>query len=438
MLSDGHRALFVLLIILPFLAQGIPYPGGIPLFLPVAALLIPATVFLRIAEKGVSGLVLSDGPFMAICVVVLLTHLYGIILSTDFPGQELLRDIFTGVVAMAIVFTAGNSAWSRTTRDRLVVTLAWTLLTIGAFVGLVGAYKFWLFVSQGQTINYVLTASSKGYPWGTSLVTDYNFYALTILVAILSGLYLCDGRPAKIQIMLALTVAVLIIVGFLAGSRRFWVIAPLIILAQLGWMVLRGGVRRYLPLLLAFLTFLVSAPIAIVAASDQGLVDLITTGWNLQYRLGTLLDSTAAFGLRDSRFELWYAAADRLTGLTPWVGDGFDYMRWFSCEYGNCSGDGYPHMPILSAYLYGGVLAGGMVIVLYLYMTIAGIRLMSHRGATAWLIFPMMAAFLFAAISANGPFSIRAHVVLGALCVGFSYADRVDAAKIRTDRSSLA
>ena len=437
MLSDGHRTLFILVIVLPFLGQGIPYPGGVPLFLPVAALLLPVTILLRIADRGISGVVVSDGRFMAISVLVLLTYVYGIIVSTDFPGEELFRDVFTGVVAMAIVFTVGNSEWDRATRNRLVVTLAWTLLAIGAFVGLVGAIKFWLFASRGETINYFLEASSKGYPWGTALVSDYNFYALTILAAILSGLYLCQGRRAGIQILLALTVVGLIIVGFLAGSRRFWVIAPLFMLAQFGWMVFRGGVRSYLPLLSVLLIFLVSVPIGIVAATDQGLVDLITAGWNLQHRLGTLLDSTTAFGLRD-RFELWYAAADRLTGLTPWVGEGFDYMRWFSCEFGDCSGDGYPHMPILSAYLYGGMLAGGAVMVLYLYMAIAGIRLMTHRGAAAWLIFPMMAAFFFAAISANGPFSIRAHVVLGALCVGFYYADRVDASKACPDRSSLA
>jgi hypothetical protein len=438
MLSDGHRALFVLIIVLPFLAQGIPYPGGVPLFLPVAALLLPATVLLRIADKGVSGVVVSDGLFMAISGLVLLMYIYGIILSTDFPGEELFRDVFTGVVAMTIVFTIGNSEWDRATRNRLVVTLAWTFLTIGAVVGAIGAYKFWIFVSQGETIDYFLAASSKGYPWGTSLVSDYNFYALTILVAILSGLYLCECRGAGTQILFALTVAGLIIVGFLAGSRRFWVIAPLFILAQLGWMVLRGGARRYLPLLSVFLILLLSTPIGIAVALDQGIVDLITTGWNLQYRLGTLLDSAAAFGLRDSRFELWYAAADRLTGMTPWVGGGFDYMRWFSCEFGDCGGKGYPHMPILSAYLFGGVLAGGAAVALYLYMTIAGIRLMSHRGAAAWLIFPMMAAFLFAAVSANGPFSIRAHVVLGALCVGFSYADRVDALNLHVEKSSPA
>jgi hypothetical protein len=432
MLSDGHRALFILVIVLPFLGQGIPYPGGVPLFLPVATLLLPATVLLRIADRGVSSVVVSDGFFMTISALVLLTYIYGIILSTDFPGEVLFRDVFTGIVAMAIVFTVGNSEWDRATRNRLVVTLAWTLLAIGAFVGLVGAIKFWLFVSRGETINYFLEASSKGYPWGTALVSDYNFYALTILAAILSGLYLCQGRRAGTQILLAMTVAGLIIVGFLAGSRRFWLVAPLFIVAQLGWMSSTGGIRQYVPLLWVFIVALFGLPVALAAVTEGSILELISTGWDLQYRLSTLLDTGSALGLRE-RFELWYVAADRLTGLTPWIGSGFDYMRWFSCEFGDCSGDGYPHMPILSAYLYGGIVAGAAAVAIYVYMMIAGIRLMSHGSAMGWLVFPMTAAFLFAAISANGPFSIRAHVVLGALCVGFLYAEKVDAATTRAE-----
>jgi len=196
------------------------------------------------------------------------------------------------------------------------------------------------------------------------------------------------------------------------------------------WMISRGGLRRQLPLLGTLLILAVAGPLLVLARAEEGLGDMLASGWNLQYRLSTLLDSSTGFGMT-ARFELWYLAADRLFGMTPWIGSGFDYMRWFSCEFGDCSGEGYPHMPILSAYLYGGVVAGFAVIVLYGYVTIAGFRLIAHGGAVGWLIFPMMAALFFAAISANGPFSIRTHVLLGALCVGFLHAERVDATKYK-------
>ena len=365
---------------------------------------------------------------MMLVVVLLLSYAYGIILSTDFPGISLLRDAITGIVAMTVVFTVANSDWTEVERDSLVRAIAWVLFLIGMFVGTLGAIKLFFFVTRGQMLEFVAVASSGPYPWGTSLVSDYNFYALTILTSILAGLYLCMGRRPFGQVLLALGIAALMIVGFLVGSRRFWVAAPLFLIVQVAWMLNRAGFRRFVPLLGTLLLVLVAAPLLMLARSEQELGQLLNTGWNLQYRLSTLLDSGAGFGLRD-RFELWFLAADRLTGLTPWVGSGFDYMRWFSCEFGDCSGDGYPHMPVLSAYLYGGVVAGAAVIVLYIYTIAAGARLMSFGNAMGWIIFPLMAAFFFSAISANGPLSIRAHVLLGALCVGFLHAELAEARK---------
>jgi hypothetical protein len=102
-------------------------------------------------------------------------------------------------------------------------------------------------------------------------------------------------------------------------------------------------------------------------------------------------------------------------------------MRWFSCEFGDCSGAGYPHMPVLSAFLYGGIISAIFVVAFYLYTTLAGFRLLAAGPVLGWLVFPMMAALVFAAISANGPLSIRTHVLLGALCVGLLFAERAGA-----------
>jgi hypothetical protein len=192
-------------------------------------------------------------------------------------------------------------------------------------------------------------------------------------------------------------------------------------------MISRSGIRSNWALFGTLFFFLIGVPLVIVVAAGDDLRGLMTAGWDLQYRLSTLLDPSIGFGM-GSRFELWYFATDQLTGVAPWVGSGFDYMSRFSCEFGDCSGGGYPHMPILSAYLYGGWIAAIAASALYAYITIAGFRLLAHEPAVGWLVFPMMAAFFFAAISANGPYSIRSHILIGALCVAFLRAEKVDAA----------
>jgi hypothetical protein len=427
MLGNWYRTLLIIVIVMPFLAQGIPFPAGIPLFLPFAILLLPATLLLRISDNGASGLIVGDSVFMVISAVTLLTYVYGIVLTIELPGRSALKEVVNGIVAMTIVFAVANSGWTKVDRSKLVIATAWAMLAIGVFVGAIGAWKFWLFVSRREMLDFVVEASSKGYPWGTSLHSDYNFFALTILAAILSAMFLSMGRRPLIQATLALTVAGLIVVGFLAGSRRFWLVAPLFIVLQGIWMLSRGGIRANLTLFGTLSFFLIGVPLVIVVFAGDNLRDLMTAGWDLQYRLSTLFDSSIGFGM-GSRIELWYFATDRLAGVAPWVGSGFDYMSRFSCEFGDCSGGGYPHMPILSAYLYGGWIAAIAAFALYAYITLAGFRLLVHGPAVAWLVFPMMAAFFFAAISANGPYSIRSHIMLGALCVAFLRAEKVDAA----------
>ena len=430
MLDKWLRALLIIVLVLPFLGQGIPYPGGVSLFVPIAALLLPATVLLRIAQLGRPGLVIGDPVFIVICAVVLLSYAYGIILSADFPGFTLLRDAITGIMAIVVVFTICNSDWTRSDRESLVKSFALALLIVGVFVGALGAVKFWLFVTRGQMIGFIAAASSGPYPWGTSLVSDYNFYALTILTAILAAMFLAADRKIVGQVLVASLIAGLFVIGFLAGSRRFWLAAPLFMVMQGFWLIGRNGIQRVAPLFSTFLALLIVVPLMIVLIADVDMKQVMTSGWNLQYRLSTFLDATSGFGL-GSRFELWSAATERLTGITPWFGSGFDYMRWFSCEFGDCGGSGYPHMPLLSAYLYGGIVAAIAVAALYVYTTISGFQLLVHGGALGWLLFPILAALLFAAISANGPLSIRTHVLLGAFCVAIMYTERRDTVERR-------
>ena len=275
-------------------------------------------------------------------------------------------------------------------------------------------------------------ASSKDYPWGTSLHSDYNFYALTILAAILSAMFLSAGRRPAVQSILALLIVGLIVVGFLAGSRRFWIVAPVIILLQVLWMISVSGIRAHRAMFSTLLIVVFGLPLALLFSSDASVSRVMTSsweavqsGWNLQYRLMTILDSGSGFGMGD-RFEMWDFAIERLAGSASWTGSGFDYMNRFSCEFGDCGGGGYPHMPLLSAYLFGGWFAAIAALSIYAYTTVASYRLFAHGRTVAWLFFPLLATLLFAAISANGPFSIRSHIILGALCVAFLRVTKAD------------
>ncbi len=427
MLGSMQRLLFVLVIAFPLLGQSFPY--GFPVFLPLLLLLSIVTCLLRISDEGFSGLLVGDPWFVAICTATFLSYVYGIVISVDVQGPYVLREMANGIVVILLILVMANSGWSTAQRDRLVKSFASLALLIGLFVGGIGSYKFWRLLS-GEQLGFVREASSAGYPWGTSLVTDYNFFALTIMVAILSALFLSTGRRMPEQIFLGLAAAFLVGVGMLAGSRRFWVVAPLMIVIQLFWMVLRHGIRRNAVLINVLLLCIIGLPVAVYLYASDDFERMISTGWGLQERLLSILEPGREFGM-SSRLLRWEFAVQQLQGFVPWFGSGFDYLNRFSCAFGECAGPGYPHFPILSAYLYGGVMAAIVAVLLYVYIMIAGLKILVDRGAIAWLFFPMLVAFVFGAISANGPLSIRSFLVLGTLCVGFLYALRIE--KIRLE-----
>jgi len=430
MLSSWHRALFILVVALPLLAQAFPTPGAIPIFLPVALLLAPVTLLMRIADKGVPGLLLGDSGFMAIFALTVLIYIYGVVISVDVHDQNLLREIVNGIVAMMVVFSIANSGWTAGERARLVRSMASALLFVGLFVGILGVYKLSLFLSTRETLDFVLVANNGEYPWGTSLLADYNFYSLTVLVAILAALFLANYLRPFGQSILGILIVFLLVVGILAGSRRFWMIAPLIMVVQSLWMVSRCGVRRYSVVFGVLLFCVVGLPAVIYVVANDLFELLFVTAWDFQLRVLTLLNSELAFGM-GPRFELWDFAINRLDGFVPWFGNGFDYMHRFSCEFGECAEGGYPHMPILSAYLYGGVIAAVLACVLLVYLTLAGWKLLSHDFEFGWLCFPMLSALLFAAVSGNGSLAIRSYIILGAVCVGFLNAIHADSGSPR-------
>ena len=437
MLGSWHRALFIVVIVLPFLVQAFPTPGAVPVFLPVALLLLPATLLMRIADNGVPGLLLGDARFMAISALTVLTYIYGFILSIDLQYQYVFREVGNGVVAMLVSFSIANSGWTGGERAQLVRAMAWVMLCVGLFVSIPGAYKFWLFLSSAEQLDFIVEASGTDYPWGTSLVTDYNFYALTILVAILSALYLATFVGPLGQTILALLITFLVAVGTLAGSRRFWLVAPLIIGVQALWMISRGGVRRYRVVFGGLVLCLIGLPAVLYVVAGDVIELLITAVWDFQFRFLTIFDPDHVGG-EASRSNQRAFGISLLEGFVVWFGSGFDYMNRFSCEFSVCGGAGYPHMPILSAFLYGGVIAAIAAGALYVYITFASFRLLSQEFEFAWLFYPLFAALLFAAISANGPLSIRSHIILGAACVGFLRAIQVESASVREAAAASA
>ena len=83
------------------------------------------------------------------------------------------------------------------------------------------------------------------YPWGSSLKRDYNFFALSILIGMLAltEIWFRSERPLERHLLSALLGA-MAVAGAYAGSRRFWLVAPLVLGAQFAFVWWRGARHR--------------------------------------------------------------------------------------------------------------------------------------------------------------------------------------------------
>jgi len=200
------------------------------------------------------------------------------------------------------------------------------------------------------------------------------------------------------------------------------------LVTQTVWMLSRYEIRRYSAALSVLLLCLIGLPVVFYVVAGDVVKLVFIEAWNFQYRFLSIFDifsRDVGFGT-GSRFEIWAFAINRLDGVAAWFGSGFDYMNRIGCEFSVCGAAGTPHMPILAAFLYGGVIAAVAACAVYVYVTLAGWRLLDYNFEFAWLFFPLLATLLFGAISGNGPLSIRSYIILGAACVGFLRAIHVE------------
>ena len=224
---------------------------------------------------------------------------------------------------------------------------------------------------------------------GASLTADYNMYALTMTAGGLAALsWLLSARSLPAKLLASGLLLSLLAAGFLSGSRRFWVVAPLMFALLVVSGIRREGSKRALggvTVLLACLAALVALLYWFVPIDWAKLAN---TGWDLQYRLATLLDSGQSGGL-EARFSRWQFATHMLTDYRVWIGSGFDYLAVYSCHFDDCVVAGYPHNPVISAWLYAGVAGALSVLALLGYFLYCGLQLL--RGAM-----PLLGALLIA------------------------------------------
>ena len=318
--------------------------------------LLPPTLILFV--QVFKNIRIEYDKFLYTCplIIIIFFHLLALVFSnTPFAYQVLKDCLISGILICAFLFAEKN----------LIRYFSFFVIPIALVTAILGLGKVYL-LENGYLFGPLLENCST-YPIGSALCVNYNNAGMLWLVASI----LCAQRNNWVIL------PIIIVAGVLSGSRRFLLLMPLV---PVVWILVACWSQK-----LKF-TFCVLATIILYSVIvNPALTERVRTG-ALPYKvlfsetreidfdqinerinptyttvvLGTMTDGT--FGT-SSRLNLWKYGYS-MVGFLP---QGWMYHSKFSCKFSACNEFHYPHLPILSEWIIGGIF--GAIVSLWLYLS---------------------------------------------------------------------
>ncbi len=412
-------AAFGMALATPLLAQSMPFLRHLSwLFLPLALWGFALVFFhpeLRPTKPDLLvSLLLANLFFFAL----------GMLLTKELLPAAVWKDLARG--SYAVLLAAVVMALTRT-RAQASSLLRWftgSAAAVAVAAAAFGTVKCCLLLC-GFELPFLAQCTPPIYPWGTSLACDYNFFGLSLLIGGLALLYYWrTANTGHAALLWALLLGLVIVVGAYAGSKRFWLATPVVFVAQLQryrycsysamhrprWVALATGVACAAVVLSS--TFLGLTAHTLQARGDtQHPLEKVKIEQiqimieSYQARARSMVTSKDMFNA-SARLDRWLFAVElSRQRRTAWLGGGFDYQRAFSCKFVDCALADYPHNPVLSALLYGGIVACGICALLILCTVSWAVRALrnTHQSTLAGLI--LLVTLLFVVVSSDTIFS---------------------------------
>jgi len=318
---------------------------------------------------------------LSVLLTVSLIHLMALVYSNTEFKYSMLKEI---VLFFMFLF----AALSARSDKAFAVTIMNAIALVGAFSATVGLLKHYL-QDRGILMQYIVDACPLYYPQGSSLCVDYNILAASWLLAAIGLSSLWFRRSSYAALLL---LPLVIAAGLLSGSRRFLILMPIILTTFWAYSCYLSIITRPLYYHLAAVTLVAIGSLALVThvpapeeaerfrggaeayfvADMQSIIQILSTRdaaneGTISIRppnratpsvIATTIDGDA-FGTRTGRWQFAYD----LIRESPYIGWGFGYHAAFVERFG---GRDYPHSPLLSAGLIGGVPLLLLVLLLYI------------------------------------------------------------------------
>jgi len=409
----------------PFVGSMIPYPW---LFIALAAV-VPFII--HIAYWGIRIPQRKSIP-MIIWLVGLLAaiHIWGLWGGTTPYWFRTLGDMAIVAAGVFVFLTRhGRSHGSGGMFDGFIATL----IPFAIAVGILGLVKAGLF-ERGYLLGFIYERYHDLYPSGSSLKDDYNAFSLSLLIASMGLVMnaLKDVRSHSKILYNILGLAVLISAGMLTPSRRFAIAS---ILIPVLWLTV-GAVtipkpewfRRILLPIAGVVWAVLLIHTAIESPNQIGPEQIrdyqVIRSGNISKaesedrfvnvgpaadRLFETFNKEHSYGFA-SRIDRLLFGKDLLVERAWLTGIGFSYHWEYSCRFGACTYMDYPHFPLLSEWLSGGIIAALVTMAIYFLLYRSLWRLGWHGWMTS--ITPMALIVLFySLLSGDTLFSVPQFII---------------------------
>ena len=405
-----------LLLIFPLIIQSVPI-GGTFLYLILFSFL--CLFFIINFKNFVIGLVKPN-----LLMIVFFLYLFSFFIGICITGLETsifeLKEFIWGCFLFLILCCANIYVTSLNTLKRIVNVFNYLAVILVGTIS-VFAYLKYLTWGDGLIISFLLNdLTSEVYPKGSALVGDINFFGLTMLIcAFLSFSLWRRSSVLSSNILLMLIFILLMIVGGLAGSRRFLLLSTTLmpILFFLAIKFDANLIFKKVTSILIASSIIVGANYLINNISDISayfgflhfgalFADSENYVWNFYsstYASVTDISQSYGFGSRIPRFLYSLNLLDLKTVL---IGDGFNYLNKYSCNFGDCNSVDYPHAPIISAILYGGILGLLSYLILNSFLMFICIKLLLFSKSYFEWGLVLLCTIIYASISGNSLLSM--------------------------------
>ncbi|HIA35538.1 MAG TPA: hypothetical protein EYM84_09955 [Flavobacteriales bacterium] len=429
----------MLAIALIILVVGISFPYHIPVFGPYVLALFIYSIF----KRKKFYLPKSFLVYLSVCGLFVLGFVNSKI-HHDLAIRDLRNMGFLTMFGLLLI------SYIREKKDFARFSVFFIRYT-AVFITLISFIGLFKFFSMLKGVEYSVFKIEDGYPWGSALISDCNYYALGGIIGLCACIYLIHIKDALLKKNWYYLFSILIILNVvLAGSRRGIVVLAIlcgfiIIVSAVKWLfrwfrvskvrlILFISIIGILGLVVSQITFkqisyvlspmiemsgidyqlfkeditVVSFRYMTIINSDININDYYASLWGEPSTLKT--DQLKAINKKGvaSRLLRWKYAL-KLYSEYPFsskiIGSGFDYIGDYSKEFGRWHHKpDYPHNPFLSALLYSGILG---LFAFLLFMAQVSYYFLKYWREHWFYLAVFLFIAMFSMISGNSFFSVK-------------------------------